>query len=417
MTRAREVRLGLRANAAQFALLVLVNALVGAMVGMERSILPAIAEREFLLTARAAVLSFILVFGIAKAVANYAAGHLSDRRGRKPLLVAGWLLAVPVPVLLMWAPEWRWILVANALLGVSQGLTWSMTVLMKIDLAGAGRRGLAMGLNEFAGYAAVAAAAWATGIIAARYGLRPSPFYVGVAVSLLGLLLSITVVRDTTAHVRAEQRQTGTPPEAPVRGVFWRTTFADPNLASISQVGLVNNLNDAMAWGLFPLVFAAAQLDLGQIGLLAALYPATWGLSQMLTGALSDRIGRKGLIVGGMVLQAAAIGVVSLSSEAFGFALGAVLLGFGTAAVYPTLLAAIGDVAAPSWRGAAMGVYRFWRDAGYALGALVAGFSADLLGLRGALWLVALLTLASGLAAAARMSETRLADGAGVVPA
>ena len=404
-----EVRLGLRENIAQFSLLVVVNAFVGAMVGMERSILPAIAEQEFELAARAAVLSFIVVFGVTKALTNYLAGRLSDRFGRKHVLVAGWLVAVPVPLLLMWAPSWSWVLFANALLGVSQGLTWSTTVIMKIDLAGARNRGLAMGLNEFAGYFAVAASALATGWLAARYGLRPQPFYLGIGFVAIGLGLSALLVRETKSHVSHEAKLAGDTPlaAAPTQtDVFWRTSLLDPNLSSVSQAGLVNNLNDGMAWGIFPLFFAAARMTLAQIGVLAAIYPATWGIAQLLTGALSDRIGRKWLIVCGMWVQAIGIGVVILAMGFAGFALGAALLGIGTAMVYPTLLAAIGDVAHPSWRASSVGVYRLWRDLGYALGALLAGVTADALGLAAAMWLVAAITFGSGLLAAVRMRET-----------
>ncbi len=403
------VRLGLRENLPQFSLLVLVNAFVGAMVGMERTILPALAEHEFQIVAKTAVLSFIVVFGVAKAATNYLAGRLSDRIGRKRVLVAGWLVAVPVPFILMWAPRWTWILAANVLLGVSQGLTWSTTVIMKIDLAGARHRGLAMGLNEFAGYLAVAVSALGTGWIAARYALRPQPFYLGVGYVAAGLALSVLAVRETRHHVSEESRlrtasrdhETYTP-----REVFWRTTFADRNLSSVTQAGLVNNLNDGMAWGLFPLIFSAGGMSLPQIAVLAALYPAVWGLAQLLTGAWSDRVGRKRLIVGGMFVQAVGIGVVGLASSFRGFALGAVLLGIGTAMVYPTLLAAIGDVAHPSWRASSVGVYRFWRDLGYAIGAIVAGATADALGLLSAVWLIAALTFASGLVVALRMKET-----------
>jgi len=401
------VRLGLRENLAQFALLVIVNAFVGAMVGMERSILPAIAGQEFHLLARTAVLSFIVVFGLTKAFSNYAAGRFADHIGRKRMLVIGWLVAVPVPFVLMWAPAWTWILAANALLGISQGLTWSTTVIMKIDLVGARRRGLAMGVNEFAGYVAVAGAALLTGWIAARYGLRPEPFYPGVVFVALGLGLSVLMVRDTQAHVTLESRQRGPSSDAPgAREVFWRTTFKDRNLSSISQAGLVNNLNDGMAWGLFPLVFAAANMSLERIGMLAAIYPATWGVVQLGTGAISDRVGRKHLIVGGMWIQAAAIVVVIFSDRFAWFATGLTLLGVGTAMVYPTLLAAIGDVALPSWRASSVGVYRLWRDLGYAIGALLAGVTADLVGLAGAMWLVAAITFTSGLLASVRMSET-----------
>lgn len=402
------VRLGLRENAGQFALLVVVNAFVGAMVGLERSILPAIAEHEFQLAARTAVLSFIVVFGMAKALTNYGAGRLSDRVGRKHVLVAGWLVAVPVPFLLMWAPSWNWILCANLLLGISQGLTWSTTVIMKIDLVGAKQRGLAMGLNEFAGYVAVAASALATGWIAARYGLRPQPFYLGVGFVIVGLALSALLVRETRHHVSHESALLGTlPGGVPTpREVFWRTTLLDRNLSSVSQAGLVNNLNDGMAWGLFPLVFAAAGMNLKQVGMLAAIYPATWGVSQLATGALSDRTGRKPLIVWGMWIQAAGIGVVTMAHVFAGFVIGAVLLGIGTAMVYPTLLAAIGDVAHPSWRASAVGVYRLWRDLGYAIGALLAGLTADAFGLNVAMWVIAALTFASGVVSATRMAET-----------
>ena len=398
------IRLGLRENAAQFSLLVLVNAFVGAMVGMERSILPPMAEAEFGLRARAAVLSFIVVFGVSKAGTNYLAGRLSDRFSRKQVLVAGWFVAVPVPFVVMWAPSWSWVLAANALLGLSQGLSWSMTVIMKIDLVGSARRGLAMGLNEFAGYVAVAGAALATGFMAARYGFRPQPFYLGIAFAAAGLLLSALAVRDTKAHAALESSLRKD--DDKVRDVFWRTTLRDRNLSSISQAGLVNNLNDGMAWGLFPLFFAAAQMSLGRIGVLTAIYPAVWGVLQLATGSLSDSLGRKWLIVSGMWIQAVGIGAVIVSSSFAGFAAGAALLGLGTAMVYPTLLAAIGDVAHPSWRASSVGVYRFWRDLGYAVGALLAGLAADALGLSGAMWLVAALTFASGLFAALRMSET-----------
>src|SRR6185312_8041155 len=301
------IALGLLENLGQFSLLVLVNAFVGAMVGLERSILPAIAEQEFHLAARAAILSFIVVFGITKAITNYGAGRLADRLGRKHVLVAGWLVAIPVPFLLMWGPSWRWIVAANVLLGVSQGLTWSLTVIMKIDLVGPKRRGLAMGVNEFSGYLAVAASAFATGWIAARYGLRPQPFYLGIVYVACGLLISALLVRDTRHHV-AHETALRSPKQAEAhvsqREAFWRTTLTDRNLSSVSQAGLVNNLNDGMAWGIFPLYFAAAGIGLERIGALAALYPATWGMMQLFTGAWSDRIGRKRLIVGGMWVQA-----------------------------------------------------------------------------------------------------------------
>lgn len=377
------------------------------MVGMERTILPAIAEQEFHLAARSAVLSFIVVFGVTKALTNYLAGRLSDRVGRKVVLVGGWLVALPVPLLLMWAPSWRWVLAANVLLGVSQGLTWSTTVIMKVDLAGPQRRGLAMGLNEFAGYFAVAGSALMTGYVASVYGLRPQPFYLGVAFAVVGCALSVVFVRETKHHVATEAKAVGAPVAGPTQAeVFARTTWRDPNLSSVTQAGLVNNLNDGMAWGIFPIVYASCGLDLQRIGWLAAIYPGVWGVSQLVTGALSDRVGRKWLIAGGMWTQSLGIALTAGSTTFGRFAGGGVLLGLGTAMVYPTLLAAIGDVAHPTWRASAVGVYRLWRDLGYAVGALIAGATADLLGTAAAVWIVAGFTCASGCVVAVRMSET-----------
>jgi MFS family permease len=401
------VRLGLRENWAQFALLVLVNAFVGGMVGLERSILPAIAQEEFGIAARAAILSFIVAFGITKAAANYVAGRLADQFGRKRILVAGWLVAVPVPFLLMYAPDWNWVVAANVFLGVSQGLTWSLTVIMKIDLAGARQRGLAMGLNEFSGYVAVAGAALGTAWIATNYGLRPEPFYLGIAFVALGLLLSVFAIRETrhhAAHESALSERLAQPMTR--REVFWRTTCTDRDLSSVTQAGMVTNLNDGMAWGLFPLWFAAASMSLEQIGILTAVYPATWGVAQLIAGACSDRIVRKWLIAGGMWVQALGIAVVLLASGMRAATLGAVLLGLGTAMAYPTLLAAIGDVTHPSCRASAVGVYRLWRDLGYAFGAALSGVLADALGLSLAITAVAIVTLMSGIVVAIRMRET-----------
>jgi MFS family permease len=400
----RPLQLGIRQNLAQFSLLVLVNAFVGGMVGLERSILPAIAEQEFHLIARAAILSFIVVFGVVKAVTNYFAGRWSDSIGRKRVLVVGWFLATPVPFLLMWAPSWNWVLAANVLLGLSQGLTWSTTVIMKIDLAGPERRGMAMGLNEFAGYLAVAVSALATGYIATKYGLRPEPFYLGVAYVAAGLVVSILLVRETKHHVGVETRGQAV---APVRrDVFMHTTLRDRDLSSVCQAGLVNNLNDGMAWGLFPIFFAAVGMKLGQIAWLAAIYPGVWCVGQLFTGALSDRIGRKWLIATGMWIQAVGIVLIVVTRTFSGCAMGGVLLGLGTAMVYPTLLASIGDVAHPSWRASAVGVYRLWRDLGYAIGAVLAGITADAFGLDAAIWLIAAITAASGVVVAVRMKET-----------
>lgn len=400
-----DVRLGLRENWPQFALLVLVNAFVGGMVGIERSILPLLAQEEFGLAERTAILSFIAVFGLTKAAANYFAGRLGDRWGRKPILVAGWLLATPVPFLLMWAPTWNWVIIANLFLGVSQGLTWSTAVIMKIDLAGPRSRGLAMGLNEFAGYGSVAIAAWATGYISAQYGLRPQPFYLGVAFLVFGLFLSLFAVRETHGHAAHEATTRAKSEAISHSEIFRRTTLTDRNLSSVTQAGLVNNLNDGLAWGLFPLIFASAGLGLKDIGFLAALYPAVWGVTQLITGGLSDRLGRKWLTVIGMWIQAAGLMAIAMWGTFEGFALGAVLLGLGTAMVYPTLLAAIGDVAHPSWRASAVGVYRLWRDLGYALGALIAGVVADLFGMNHAVVAVAGLTFVSGVIVSLRMVE------------
>jgi MFS family permease len=419
-TTGRPVRLGLRANAAQFALLVAVNALVGGMLGQERTVLPLLAEQEFGLTGFTVVTTFIVAFGLTKAATNFAAGTLSDRYGRKPVLVAGWLVGVPVPLLLMLAPSWGWVVLANVLLGVNQGLTWSTTIIMKIDLVGPSRRGLAMGLNEAAGYVAVAATALATGYLAAEHGLRPAPFFLGLAFVALGLGLSTTVVRETRDHahheaathvpvVRSDGRA-AQPEHLSTRQVFRRTTVDEPALSSVSQAGLVNNLNDGLAWGLFPLLFASVGLSVARIGVLAALYPAVWGFGQLVTGAASDRFGRKNLIVGGMLLQAVALAVIASVDDFALWAVAAATLGAGTAMVYPTLLAAIGDVAHPAWRARSVGVYRFWRDAGFAVGALLGGITADLLGLRAAVAVVAAVTALSGLAVAVRMYETHPGD-------
>jgi len=406
----RGIRLGIRANLGQFSLLVGVNALVGGMIGQERTVLPLLGQQVFHLEAYTAALSFIVAFGAVKAVTNFFAGTLSDRFGRKPILVAGWLVGVPVPLLLIWAPAWAVIVVANVLLGVNQGLTWSTTVIMKIDLAGPARRGLAMGLNEAVGYGAVAATALATGFLAVRYGLRPAPFFLGVAYAGLGLGLSTLFVRETHAHARLEaQHLAGSAeldPGLSTRQVFVLTSFHERALSAVSQAGMVNNLNDGMAWGVFPLFFARGGLSVAQIGALTALYPGVWGLGQLVTGALSDRLGRKWLIAVGMWLQALAIGLVAASSGFALWAFGAVLLGMGTAMVYPTLLAAIGDVAHPAWRASSVGVYRLWRDGGFAVGASLAGAVADLLGLAAAIWVVAAVTAASGAVVAVRMYET-----------
>jgi MFS family permease len=402
--------LGLRANLGQFSLLVGVNALVGGMLGQERTVLPLLATDVFGLTAVTATLTFIAAFGAVKAVTNFVAGTLSDRYGRKPVLVAGWLVGLPVPLLLMWAPTWSWVIAANVLLGVNQGLTWSTTVIMKIDLVGPARRGFAMGLNEAAGYGAVAITALATGYIAEHAGLRPEPFFLGLAYAGLGLGLSVFFVRETHAHAHLEasdrEADDGHRRERSTRDVFVLTSFRERALSSASQAGMVNNLNDGLAWGLFPIFFADAGLSVGRIGVLAAVYPAVWGLGQLSTGGLSDRIGRKPLIVGGMLVQAAAIAMIAATAGFWAWALGAAALGAGTAMVYPTLLAAIGDVAHPAWRARSVGVYRLWRDAGFAVGALLAGVVADAVSVTAAIYAVAALTALSGLVVLVRMYET-----------
>jgi len=402
------VRLGLRENLGQFALLVLVNAFVGGMVGLERTVVPLVGSEEFGLVLRTAIFSFIVTFGLVKAVSNLFAGGLADRFGRKRMLVAGWITGVPVPLILMYAPSWEWIVAANVLLGVNQGLAWSMTVVMKIDLVGPRGRGLAVGLNEFAGYLAVGLTALATGYLASGYGLRPEPFYLGVAYALAGLLVSVFLVRDTREHVRLELSEH--PPEPnplTFREVFARTSYEDRNLFACSQAGLVNNLNDGMSWGVFPLFFANFGLGVGRIGILKAVYPAVWGTLQIVTGSLSDRWGRKGLIVAGMWVQSAGI-FVTVATRDFGWwLLGGVLLGLGTAMVYPSLIAAVSDASHPSWRARSLSIYRFWRDLGYALGALSAGIIADVFGISWAIGSVGVLTFLSGAAVAALMREEK----------
>lgn len=407
---AGELRLGLRPNLIQFSLLVAVNALVGGMVGQEQTVLPLLAKQVFGLSGYTFLLTYVLAFGITKALTNYLAGTWSDRFGRKPVLVAGWLLAVPVPPLLIWAPSWGWVIAANVLLGASQGLTWSTTVVMKIDLVGPRQRGLAMGLNEAAGYGAVAVTAWLAAYLGARYGLRPAPFLLGLSYALIGLGLSATLVRETRDYARLEAgglQATG--PGIPSdREIFRRTSFTEPALSSASLAGLVNNLNFGLSWGLFPLLFAAGGLGVERIGILVAVYPAVWGALQILTGALSDRWGRKHLITMGMVIQAAALALIALSGSFPRWLLAGALLGAGTAMVYPTLLAVIGDVAHPLWRARAVGVYRLWRDSGYAFGAVVGGVAADVWGLRAAVWTAAAITALSAWVVGIRMYETHV---------
>ena len=402
-------RLGLRENLPQFSLLVGLNAFVGAMVGLERTVLPLLGEQEFGLTSRTAITSFIVSFGVTKALLNLAAARLSDRIGRKPILVIGWLFAVPVPFLIIVAPAWWWIDLANVLLGANQAMAWSMTVIMKVDLVGPRRRGLALGLNEFAGYVAVGLMSWITGFIAGQWGLRPYPFYLGIGIVIVGLLVSLLAVRETRGHVAVESSTALTlSSNTPAFGrIFFVTTVGNASLFAACQAGLVNNLNDGMSWGLFPLFFAAHGLAVEQIGVVKAAYPLAWGVLQVATGPLSDRLGRRGLIAGGMIVQALGIWLTVLGRDYGAWLIGAILQGVGTAMVYPTLLAAIADHAHPTWRASSLGVYRFWRDLGYAIGALLSGVVADVVSIDASIHLVAAITLASGVATLALMRAPR----------
>jgi MFS family permease len=399
-------RFGLAANWRQFTLLVVVNAFVGAMVGIERTVVPLLAEDEFGIASASAALSFLVAFGLVKAATNLAAGHFSDRFGRKPLLVAGWVAALPVAPMIIWAPSWGFVVAANVLLGVNQGLAWSTTVIMKIDLAGPRRRGLAMGLNEAAGYGAVAVAAFVTAELASRYGPRPAPFILGIGIAITGLVLSAVFVRETRGHAEEEARLQAQP-SAPrsFRTTFIETSVRDPSLSAVCQAGLVNNLNDAMVWGLVPLFLAREGLSLSEIGVITAIYPASWGLAQLATGAWSDRAGRKPLIMAGLWLQAAGIfGFVAAGSYP-GWVTSALAMGLGTALVYPTLIAAIGDRAHPVWRASAVGIYRLWRDLGYAVGGLLVGVITDVVGMSSAIVTVGILTATSGVVVAGRMRD------------
>jgi MFS family permease len=394
---ASSVRLGLKENWPQFALLVLINAFVGGMVGIERTVVPLIGSEEFRISSTTLVVSFIVSFGVVKACANLVSGQLADKWGRKRV-------HLPVPFMIIWAPSWVWVIAANALLGINQGPAWSMTVIMKIDLVGPKSRGLAVGLNEFAGYLAVGVTAFLTGYLASEYGLRPAPIYLGVAYAILGTALSILLVHDTREHVRLETAA-HTQQSAPIsfREIFLLTSFRDRNLFAASQAGLVNNLNDGMSWGIFPLFFASFGLHVDRIGILKAVYPATWGILQIATGPLSDRWGRKGLIVAGMWVQAVGLFLTAATSRFEWWLVGSLLLGIGTAMVYPSLIAAVSDASHPSWRARSLSVYRFWRDLGYAIGALAAGLIADLLGMAWAIGTIGTLTFLSGVVVAVAM--------------
>jgi MFS family permease len=402
------VRLGLRENWRQFSLLVLINAFVGGMVGIERTVVPLIGSEEFRIQSTTLITSFIISFGVVKAFANLISGQLADYWGRKRVLVIGWLIGLPVPFMIVAAPTWEWVVAANVLLGLSQGFAWSMTVIMKIDLVGPKGRGLAVGLNEFAGYFALGATAFLTGYLASRYGLRPVPIYIGVGYAALGTLLSILVVRDTREHVRIETSG-ASKAVSPLsfREVFSLTSFRDRNLFSASQAGLVNNLNDGMSWGIFPLFFASLGVGVERIGVLKAVYPVVWGAFQIVTGSLSDRWGRKGLIVVGMWVQAAGLLLTAATGQFGWWLFASVLLGLGTAMVYPSLIAAVSDASEPTWRARSLSVYRFWRDLGYAIGALAAGIIADRFGFAAAIYAIAGLTFFSGAIVAVTMRERR----------
>jgi MFS family permease len=404
----RAIQLGLRENWQQFSMLVLINAFVGGMVGLERTVVPLIGAEEFKIASTTIVVSFIVSFGVVKAIANLVSGHIADVYGRKHMLVLGWLIGLPVPFMIGWGPSWGWVIAANALLGVNQGFAWSMTVIMKVDLVGPKSRGLAVGLNEFAGYLSVGLTAFLTGYIAERYGLRPEPFYLGIGYAALGLILSTLLVRDTRHHVGLEISRHATATEV-VRfwEIFRRASFGDRNLFAASQAGLVNNLNDGMSWGIFPLFFAGFGLGVERIGILKAVYPAVWGVLQTVTGPLSDRWGRKGLIVAGMWVQAGGLFLTAVTRSFSWWFIASVLLGIGTAMVYPTLIASISDASHPSWRARSLSVYRFWRDLGYAIGALSAGIMTDLFGAAFAIAAIGVLTFASGAVVAVAMNERR----------
>jgi MFS family permease len=402
------VKLGLKENWPQFALLVLINAFVGGMVGIERTVVPLIGAEEFHIASTTFVVSFIVSFGVVKAIANLVSGQLADAWGRKRVLVLGWLIGLPVPFMIIWAPSWEWVIGANALLGINQGLAWSMTVIMKVDLVGPKSRGLAVGLNEFAGYLAVGVTAFLTGYLASRYGLRPAPIYLGICYAIAGAALSLFLVRDTRDHVRLEA-SSHFQLSAPIgfREIFALTSFRDRSLFAASQAGLVNNLNDGMSWGIFPLFFASFGLGVERIGILKAIYPSTWGILQIATGPLSDRWGRKGLIVAGMWVQSGALFLTAATHQFEWWFIASLLLGLGTAMVYPSLIAAVSDASHPTWRARSLSVYRFWRDLGYAIGALSAGLIADAFGLSTAIASIAALTFISGAMVALAMREKR----------
>lgn len=402
MQNSKELKLGLKENWKQFVLLVIINGFVGGMVGLERSILPEIAEKEFGMLVKTAILSFIVVFGITKAITNYYTGAFADKIGRKNLLVIGWLIAIPVPLILMYANNWNWIVLANILLGINQGLTWSSTVVMKIDLVGEKQRGLAMGINESAGYLAVGLVAFLTGYIASEYGLRPYPFYLGIVMAGLGLVLSLIFVKDTKHHVAAEKK---TSTVRKLTKVFWETTWKDRNLGSISQAGLVNNLNDGMVWGILPILLAIRKFDIDQIAIIVAVYPTVWGLGQLFTGYMADKFPKKTILFYGMLIQAMSLFYFGLASSFGQFISASVFLGIGTALVYPTFLAGIASYTHPEQRAKSIGVFRLWRDLGYAIGALLTGIIADQIGVEFSIVVIGAITLLSALIILTRMKS------------
>lgn len=398
----KEIKLGLKENLNQFILLIIVNAFVGGMIGLERTILPQIAEKEFHLVVKTAVLSFIVVFGIVKALTNYFTGSLANKYGRKNLLTIGWIIGIPVPFILMMADSWNWIIAANVLLGINQGLTWSSTVVMKIDLVGEKNRGLAMGLNEFAGYLAVAVVAFFTGWVASEYGLRPYPFYIGIILSFLGLIVSWFFIHDTRQHVSIESTESKIPK---LKNIFWETTLLHHNLGSVTQAGLINNLNDGMAWGLFPILLVQQNYTIGEIGLITATYPAVWGIGQLFTGKMSDHFRKKSMLFWGMLLQGIALLFFVFANSFSDYIILSSILGWGTAMVYPTFLAAIAENTHPIDRAKSIGIFRLWRDLGYAIGAILTGIIADLFGIDISIIVIGILTIFSSIVIAGRMKN------------
>ena len=397
-----KVQLGLKENWLQFSLLVLVNAFVGGMVGLERSILPEIAEKEFGLAVKSTILSFIVVFGITKAITNYYTGTLANKYGRKNLLAIGWVVGLPVPFILMFAPSWNWIIAANVLLGINQGLAWSSTVVMKIDLVGDKQRGFAMGLNEFSGYFAVAVVAFLTGWVASEYGLRPYPFYIGIVLVAMGLIFSIFLIKDTRHHVAQESKHSALPL---LKNIFRDTTWKHKNLGSVSQAGLINNLNDGMVWGIFPLLLASKLFNIEAIGIITAVYPAVWGIGQLFTGKMADNFPKKQLLFWGMLIQAIALFLFVWSSTMFHYIVLSAILGWGTAMVYPTFLASIAENTHPSDRAKSIGIFRLWRDLGYAIGAILTGIIADFYSINSAIVFIGALTMISAIVIKVRMED------------